>query len=114
MTYVLETSPFVMVTDANAQAVPAWAKAGASFERKGMEQLQQSRAILGALQWRVYQPAPQHGARLSMLQSQLAHPTIGAIRETNKLVREVVHGRDVGLKYYKLLVDDLSQVTFVA
>ena len=75
---------------------------------------QQLRAVLGALQWRVYQTGPQHGARLSSLQSQLASPTVATLRETNKLVREVYAGRHVPLKYQKLHVQDLEDVTFVA
>ena len=101
--YCSEITPIVLKDKNQSDKEPA-----------SSEQLQQLRAILGALQWRVYQSAPQHGARLSMLQSQLAHPTIGTLRETNKLVREVVHGRHVGLKYQKLTVENLEQVTFVA
>ena len=74
----------------------------------------QLRATLGALQWRVYQSAPQHASRLSSLQSQLSSPTIQTLRETNKLVREVYNGRHVGLKYQKLEVERLEDVTFVA
>ena len=78
------------------------------------EEKQQLRGVLGALQWRVYQSAPQHGARLSALQSQLAHPRVSTLREANKLVREVYNGRHVNLHYNSLEVQDLSEVTFVA
>ena len=43
------------------------------------DEKQQLRGVLGALQWRAYQSGPQHGARLSQLQSQLASPTIQTI-----------------------------------
>ena len=78
------------------------------------EQHPQLRAVLGALQWRVYQSAPQHGARLSLLQGQLSSPSVSTIRETNKLVREVYNGRHVGLHYHDLNVDDLEDVIFVS
>ena len=77
-------------------------------------ELQQLRGVLGALQWRVYQSAPQHGARLSFLQSQLASPNVSTLKEANKLVREVYNGRHVGMKYHKLDVESLEKVTFVA
>ena len=74
---------------------------------------QQLRGALGAIQWRVYQSAPQHGAKLSILQSQITTATVHTIRETNKLIREVYHGRNVGLKYSKLNVTDPLEVNFV-
>ena len=74
----------------------------------------QLRGALGALQWRVYQTGPQHGARLSLLQSQLAHPTIQTLKDANKLIRETYAGRQIGLKYQKLNVEKLEDVTFVA
>ena len=74
---------------------------------------QQLRGVLGSLQWRAYQTGPQHGARLSSLQSQLASPTVATLRDTNKLVREVYAGRHIPLNQ-KLHVEDLEQVTFVA
>lgn len=74
---------------------------------------QQLRAALGAIQWRVYQSGPQHGAKLSALQSQITCATVHTLRETNKLIREVYHDRYVGLKYYKMDVDDPLKVNFV-
>lgn len=78
------------------------------------DQHQQLRAVLGAIQWRVYQTAPQHGARLSMLQSQVSRPTIQTLREANKLVREVYQHRHLGLKYHKLTTNRLEDICFVA
>ena len=74
---------------------------------------QQLRGALGALQWRVYQTAPQHGARLSFLQSQISRPSVGTLRECNKLIREVWAGRNVGLRYQSLGVTNLAAVQFV-
>ena len=79
-----------------------------------VEERQQLRAVLGALQWRVYQSAPQHGARLSALQSQLADPKVQTLLEANKLVREVYNNRHIGVKYNRLVVNDPMDVTFVA
>ena len=62
----------------------------------------------------MYQSAPQHGAKLSILQSQITTATVHTIRETNKLVREVCHGRNVGMKYSKLAVEDPLKVNLVA
>ena len=78
------------------------------------EEKQQLRGALGGLQWRVYQSAPQHAARLSALQSQISKPTISTLRETNKLIREVYNNRHVSLKYHKLSVEHMRDVVFVA
>ena len=78
------------------------------------EEKQQLRGVLGALQWRVYQTAPQHGARLSALQSQLAAPTVATLRAANKLVRDAYNGRHVNLQYKRLDVRSLEDVTFVS
>ena len=78
------------------------------------EEKQQLRGVLGALQWRVYQTAPQHGARLSALQSQLACPTVNTLLEANKLVKEVYAQRHMNLQYRKLNVKSLEDITFIA
>lgn len=78
------------------------------------DEKQQLRGVLGALQWRAYQSGPQHGARLSQLQSQLASPTIQTIHETNKLVREVYNQRHIGLTYHRLQTPNPLDITFVA
>ena len=78
------------------------------------DELQQLRAVLGGIQWRVYQSAPQHSARLSNLQSQLKGPTVATLKEANKLVREVYNGRHVGLRYECLEHMNPLDTTFVA
>ena len=78
------------------------------------EEKQQLRGVLGALQWRVYQTAPQHGARLSALQSQLACPTVNTLLEANKLVKEVYAQRHMNVQYRKLDVKSLEDITFIA
>ena len=75
---------------------------------------QQLRGILGAVQWRAYQTAPHHCARLSLLQSQMSSPTKSTLREANKLVREVYQFRHVSPRYQRLGVENPLDVTFVA
>eukprot|EP00435_Cladocopium_sp_Y103_P064001 s1865_g25.t1 len=75
---------------------------------------QQLRAVLGAAQWRVYQSAPHHGARLSLLQSQLSNPTVQTLKDTNKLVREIYAHRHVGLRYELLEHSNPEGTVFVA
>ena len=84
-------------------------------EKATENEKQQLRGALGALQWRAYQTAPQHSARLSFLQSQLSNPTVKTLMETNKLIREVYNYRHIGLKYHRLEAEnDPMNITFVA
>ena len=46
-------------------------------------------AVLGAVQWRVYQSGPQRAAKLSHLQSVLPRGDSTVLGEINKLVRKV-------------------------
>ena len=52
------------------------------------EECQQLRAI-SELQWRAYQTGPQHGACLSILQSQMSNLTIATAREAIRLGKSV-------------------------
>ena len=65
----------------------------------------QCRAVLGAAQWRVFQTAPHHAAKLSHLQSLLPKADRGIIADINKFVREIYGQRDVGLHTYNLRAD---------
>ncbi len=60
----------------------------------------QSRALLGSIQWRVLQTAPQHAAKLSWLQSALPRGDKETVNQVNKLCREVYASRhlSVGIK----------------
>ena len=62
------------------------------------EEVEQLRAVLGAAQWRVVQSAPQHGARLSQLQSRITRADGQTLAEANKLVREIYNTRMVSPK----------------
>ena len=75
----------------------------------------QCRAVLGAAQWRVYQTAPHHAAKLSHLQSVLPKADRKIIAEINKFVREIYGQRDLGLNIYDLQAqgpDDLVAVAW--
>ena len=62
-------------------------------------ELSQAKAVLGAIQWRVSQTAPQHAAKLSLLQSMLPHgkESKDVLVQINKLVREVFAQRGLSL-----------------
>ena len=48
-------------------------------------EIRQCRAVLGSAQWRVYQTAPHHAAKLSHLQSLLPKGDRSTLKEVNKL-----------------------------
>ncbi|CAJ1424602.1 unnamed protein product, partial [Effrenium voratum] len=62
----------------------------------------QARAVLGAVQRRVYQSGPQHAAKLSHLQSVLPRGDSTVLGEINKLVREVYGQKDTALRIFNL------------
>eukprot|EP00435_Cladocopium_sp_Y103_P001074 s5062_g1.t1 len=74
----------------------------------------QLRGLLGSIQWRVIQSAPQHAAQLSMLQTEMANATVKTIRDANKLCREVVHDKNAVMTISPLKVLDPTEVCFVA
>lgn len=76
-------------------------------------ELSQLRGLLGGIQWRVYQTAPQHAAQLSMLQSDMSKATLKTLKDANKLCREVYHQKHMPLKVNALRVNDPRQVIFV-
>ena len=57
----------------------------------------QARALLGAAQWRVQQTAPQHAAKLSMLQSSLPRGGKVVLTAINKLCREIYAQRHLSV-----------------
>ena len=69
------------------------------------QEMTQCRAVLGAIQWRVYQTGPQHAAKLGHLQSIISKGDRSTIAEVNKLVREVHAQRDVGLVIHQLCAE---------
>lgn len=76
-------------------------------------EISQLRALLGGVQWRVHQTAPQHGAQLSLLQSSMSSATVEILRQANKLAREVFAQRHVPLKIVDLEVNDPKDIVFV-
>ena len=108
-TIILNHSEYCM----NMEQIPVSAERS-DKEPVSENESQQLQGILGAAQWRVYQTGPQHGARLSGLQSQITTATVSTLREATKLAREIYNGRHIGLKYWNLGVDDPLNIQFVA
>ena len=71
-------------------------------------ELNQARAVLGAVQWRTIQTGPQHMAKLSYLQSALPRGNKETLQQVNKLCREVHSQRflSVGVKQIGANKDD--------
>ena len=78
------------------------------------QEMTQCRAVLGAIQWRVYQTGPQHSAKLGHLQSIISKGDRSTIAEVNKLVREVHAQRDVGLVIHQLCAERDEDLVLVA
>ena len=70
------------------------------------EEVSQVRAILGSVQWRVYQTAPQHAAKLNYLQSLIATQDSSIVEQVNKLIREVYASRSLSVQVQPLGADD--------
>lgn len=77
------------------------------------EEQAQLRGLLGGAQWRCYQTAPQHAARLSMLQSEVSKPTVQTLRQANKLCREIYQNKHVSIRVGQLQVKHPSEVIFI-
>ena len=83
-------------------------------ERKlSEEEVSQIRAILGSVQWRVYQTVPQHAAKLNYLQSLIAARDSSIVDQVNKLVREVYASRSLSVQVQALGADDPEQLCMV-
>lgn len=82
-------------------------------EKATENEISQLRALLGGIQWRVHQTAPQHGAQLSLLQSSMSSASVDILRQANKLAREVFAQRHVPLKVVDLEVNDPKDVVFI-
>ena len=77
------------------------------------EEVSQVKAILGSVQWRVYQTAPQHAAKLSYLQSLIASQDPSIVEQVNKLVREVYASRSLGVQVQALGAGDPEDLCMV-
>ena len=66
-------------------------------------------AILGSVQWRVYQTAPQHAAKLNYLQLLVASEGSSIVEQVDKLVREVYASRSLSVQIQALGADDPEQ-----
>ena len=69
------------------------------------------RGLIGSLQYAVTHTRPDLAARLSEIQTQVAHPTIRTILDGNKVFREAQAFEEVAITYLAL---DPAQVTFVS
>ena len=78
------------------------------------EELHPARAVLGAVQWRVYQTAPQHAAKLGYFQSMLTKGDRSMLEGINKMVREVHAQKELGLHVYQLNAERDSDLVLVA
>ncbi|CAE6950806.1 RE1 [Symbiodinium sp. CCMP2592] len=77
-------------------------------------EIAQIRAILGSVQWRVYQSAPHHAAKLNYLQSMIASKDSSIVEQVNKLVREVYASRSVSVQVQSLGATQPDQLCLVA
>lgn len=70
----------------------------------------QCRAVPGAAQWRCYQAAPQHCAKLSYLQSMIARGDKFTLKDINKFVREIYNQANTKVSVFNLhaIEDDES------
>ncbi|OLP81054.1 Copia protein [Symbiodinium microadriaticum] len=74
------------------------------------QEISQARAILGSIQWRASQTAPQHSAKVSYLLSMLATKKGEVVDMVNKLVREVHLARHVAVKIQQLECDPAHMI----
>ncbi|CAJ1425291.1 unnamed protein product [Effrenium voratum] len=71
-------------------------------DKASPEEVEQARAVLSAIQWRVQQSGRQHGAKLGQLMTLLPHCTVQVLKDINKLVREVYSQRMLCPKFQNL------------
>ena len=76
-------------------------------------EMTQARALLGAIQWRVQQTAPHHGAKLSWLQSPFPRGGKDVLVAINKLCREVYNHRYASVGVQNLQPDSLKEIVFI-
>ena len=71
-------------------------------DKASPEEVEEARAVLSAIQWRVQQSGRQHGAKLGQLMTLLPHCTVQVLKDINKLVREVYSQRMICPKFQNL------------
>ncbi|CAE7373259.1 RE1 [Symbiodinium necroappetens] len=74
------------------------------------QETSQARAILGSIQWRASQTAPQHSAKVSYLLSMLATRRGEVVDMVNKLVREVHSSRHTSVRIQQLECDPSQMI----
>ena len=89
-------------------------KAESNNKELSQGELHQARAVLGAVQWRVYQTGPQHAAKLGYFQSLLTKGDKSMLEGINKMVREVHAQKELGLHVYQLNAEKDSDLVLVA
>jgi len=73
----------------------------------------QCRAVLGAAQWRCYQTAPQHCAKLSHLQSMIARGDRTTLKDINKFVREIYHQANTKISVFNLHASEDDEIVLL-
>ena len=73
----------------------------------------QCRAVLGAAQWRCYQTAPQHCAKLSHLQSMIARGDRSTLKDINKFVRETYNQANTNVSVFNLHAIEDDEIVLI-
>ncbi|CAK9102366.1 Nipped-B-like protein B [Durusdinium trenchii] len=76
------------------------------------QEMNQARALLGAMQWRSIQTGPQHSSKVSWLQSALPKGGKDVLHQINKLSREM-HQRYLSVSTRQLGAESVDDIGFV-
>ncbi|CAK9026281.1 Retrovirus-related Pol polyprotein from transposon RE2 (Retro element 2) (AtRE2) [Includes: Protease RE2 [Durusdinium trenchii] len=77
------------------------------------QEMNQARALLGAMQWRSIQTGPQHSSKVSWLQSSLPKGGKDVLHQINKLSRELHHQRYLSVSTRQLGAESVDDIGFV-
>ena len=77
------------------------------------QEMNQARALLGAMQWRSIQTGPQHSSKVSWLQSSLPKGGKDVLHQINKLSREMHHQRYLSVSTRQLGAESVDDIGFV-
>ncbi|CAK9111071.1 unnamed protein product, partial [Durusdinium trenchii] len=77
------------------------------------QEMNQARALLGAMQWRSIQTGPQHSSKVSWLQSALPKGGKDVLHQINKLSREMHHQRYLSVSTRQLGAESVDDIGFV-
>ena len=76
------------------------------------DEISQAPAVIGAIQWRALQTVPQHMAKLSWLQSAIAHISKDILRQVARLCREVFAQRYLSVQVKQLGATNDEDICF--